>query len=275
MGLRTDLALETLTRLENSRLDGADTQTFINHRAQLEISRTVISSADAARRLGKPVGRYVTVRAVDGTFDNYSDAFKLRTHIIAREISALCGDKQNVLVAGIGNASMTPDAVGTLCARGVFATRHIKQLSAEIDTGDLNEVSVIAPGVLGQTGIEASDFIKALCERVGAATVIAVDALACSEEENLGRTIQLTDTGISPGSGVANSRKELSQATLGARCIAVGIPTVMDCDSFKTPVMVTPRSVDRLVENGARYISMSINLALQPTLSFEDIQSLV
>ena len=132
------------------------------------------------------------------------------------------------LVAGLGNQSITPDAIGPLCAQRVFATRHIRQLGNELDMGELTEVSVIRPGVLGQTGIEASDLVKAACSRIDADTVIAVDALACSETHNLGRTIQLTDTGISPGSGVANSRKELSRRTLGADCIAVGIPTVTD-----------------------------------------------
>ena len=275
MTIRTDLAAEVISGADISDESGVSSQTVVNDRARLEIQRVSILSENAARELGKPVGRYVTVRMTDSGIDSYSDVMQLRTELIAEEIRSLAGGARSILVAGLGNPAITPDAVGPLCADRVFATRHIRQLAAELDTGELTEVSVIRPGVLGQTGIEASDLVKAVCSRVGADTVIAVDALACGETENLGRTVQLTDTGISPGSGVANSRKELSQRTLGARCIAVGIPTVIDYGTGGEAMMVTPRSVDKLVSNGAEYIAMAVNLAFQPSLSFEDLRSLV
>ena len=275
MTIRTDLAAEVISKADISDESGVSSQTVVNERARLEIQRVSILTESAARELGKPVGRYVTVRMTDSGIDSYSDVMQLRTELIADEIRSLAGGAGSILVAGLGNPAITPDAVGPLCADRVFATRHIRQLAAELDTGELTEVSVIRPGVLGQTGIEASDLVKAVCSRVGADTVIAVDALACGETENLGRTVQLTDTGISPGSGVANSRKELSQRTLGARCIAVGIPTVIDYGTGGGAMMVTPRSVDKLVSNGAEYIAMAVNLAFQPSLSFEDLRSLV
>ena len=275
MTIRTDLAAEVISKADISDESGVSSQTVVNERARLEIQRVSILTESAARELGKPVGRYVTVRMTDSGIDSYSDVMQLRTELIADEIRSLAGGAGSILVAGLGNPAITPDAVGPLCADRVFATRHIRQLAAELDTGELTEVSVIRPGVLGQTGIEASDLVKAVCSRVGADTVIAVDALACGETENLGRTVQLTDTGISPGSGVANSRKELSQRTLGARCIAVGIPTVIDYGTGGEMMMVTPRSVDKLVSNGAEYIAMAVNLAFQPSLSFEDLRSLV
>ena len=265
MKIRTDMASEVISSAGDIYCEGVGSRTAVNEQAKLEIQRIHIFSEQAAEKLGKPVGRYVTVRMTDEGIENYSDVMKLRTQLIAHEIHLLAPNARGVLVAGLGNQSITPDAIGPLCAQRVFATRHIRQLGNELDMGELTEVSVIRPG----------DLVKAACSRIDADTVIAVDALACSETHNLGRTIQLTDTGISPGSGVANSRKELSRRTLGANCIAIGIPTVIDYSSADGTMMVTPRGVDRLVQNGAEYIAMAINLALQPSLSYEDISSLV
>lgn len=275
MNDRTDLAAEAF---ERSRLSVPGGATCVRHRheqAQLEIQRIQIFTEQAAEEIGKAVGKYVTIRMTDAPMDSYSAVTELRTRIIADEIKLLCPDPKRILVAGLGNRDITPDAVGPLCADGVFATRHIKRLAREIDTGDLTEMSVIRPGVLGQTGVEASDIVRTVCSAIGADTVIAVDALACSDSQNLGRTIQLTDTGISPGSGVANSRKELSESTLGAACVAVGVPTVTDFSSGGESMMVTPRNVDQLVKSAADYISMAVNLAFQPALSYADLRSLV
>ena len=275
MTIRTDLAAEAVMQAEDISLGGVSTQVVVNEQAALEIQRIRVFTQEAAKALGKPVGRYVSVRLTDGMIDAYSEQAKLRTKLIAREIKALCGGKGGVLVAGLGNRDITPDAVGPLCADRVFATRHIAQLEGEIDMNGLSEVCVIQTGVLGRTGIESSDMVKAVCERVSAKTVIAVDALACAETDNLGRTIQLTDTGISPGSGVANARRELSARTLGAQCVAVGIPTVIDYGAQGEVMMVTPRNVDKLVHNAAEYIAMAINLALHPQLSYDELMSLV
>ena len=145
---------------------------------------------------------------------------------------------------------------------------------------------MIQTGVLGSTGIESSEQVKAIAERVRPQAVIAVDALACSELSNLGRTIQLCDTGISPGSGVENARKELSLSTLGVKCIAIGVPTVIDlCTAAQhifgqtapessENIMVAPKTADKLSENCADLIAMGINRAVHPALSQEDIRSL-
>ena len=190
------------------------------------------------------------------------------------------------MAVGLGNYALTSDAVGPLTAEKIFATRHIKSLAKEIDTDDLGEVTVIQTGVLGNTGIESSEQVKAIAERVRPQAVIAVDALACSELSNLGRTIQLCDTGISPGSGVENARKELSFSTLGVKCIAMGVPTVIDlCTAAQhifgqaapessENIMVDPKTADKLSENCAKLIAMGINRAVHPALSQEDIQSL-
>ena len=142
-------------------------------------------------------------------------------------------------------------------------------------------VSAIAPGVLGQTGMEAGEIVAALVERTRPACVIAVDALAAGEIERLGCTVQFSDTGISPGSGVQNRRRELSEATLSVPVIAVGVPTVVDAsgllqkESRMEPMMVTPRNIDQLIRHAARLLSLSINRALQPTLSVVEIEMLI
>ena len=150
----------------------------------------------------------------------------------------------------------------------------------------LNKVSAISPGVLGQTGIEAAEVIRSLCETVKPDCVIVIDALACSDISRLGSTIQLTDTGIAPGSGVQNRRQEFTEEALGIPVIAVGVPTVVDMhtivenitgnppDKHLPNMMVTPRDVDKLIERTARLLAFSINKAVQPELTVEDITAL-
>ena len=147
-------------------------------------------------------------------------------------------------------------------------------------------MSVFAGGVLGQTGIETAEIVKAVCREIKPSVIIVVDALACSDISRLGTTIQISDTGISPGSGVSNTRKELSYKVFGVPVIAVGVPTVVDMhtivqsltgsepDRSLPNMMVTPRDVDRLTERAAQLISFGINLALQPKLTFEDVRGL-
>ena len=195
----------------------------------------------------------------------------------------------DILVAGLGNNDITPDALGPQAAAKVLATRHLRD---ELDNDEeqfltsLRRVSSFAGGVLGQTGIESAEMIRAICRELKPAAVIAVDALACSDVSRLGTTIQISDSGISPGSGVANTRRELSQRVLGVPVIAVGVPTVVDMHTIvrsfteaeigeELPnMMVTPRDIDRLTERASQLIAFGINLALQPTMSFEDVRGL-
>ena len=272
--IRTDIASESIARAADAQIGGVSAQTVYNKQANVKAERVHIFTEEAARALGKPVGRYVTLTFTDGTLDAYSEFARRRAEMIAQEIAGLMDISGTTLTVGLGNRDITPDAVGPLCADRIFATRHIKTLAPELDSGELNEVCALQTGVLGQTGIESGDMVKAVCSLIKADTVIAVDALACARPETLGTTIQLTDTGISPGSGVANSRKELSQRTLGVHCIAIGIPTVIDYTANGQTMMLTPRNIDALVRNGADYISSGINLALQPSLCYDELDSL-
>ena len=285
---RTDLAVESARRLSLSRdLEGITRKIDILTDSQLEIADITIETSDAARELCRPKGRYVTLKAIDGSFEDYCPCRDERVRTIAETLRTLAGGAERVLVAGLGNRHLTADALGPLTVDGIFATRHIKRLSDGTDLGDLAEVSAMETGVLGQTGIESSEQIKAVCETVRPDLVIAVDSLACWDLGHLGRTIQLCDTGISPGSGVENARKELSRATLGVTCIAIGVPMVVDLASaaemiFGRPapegserMTVTPGGIDRLVTSAAAYISEGINLAFQKGLTAEELRSLV
>lgn len=207
---------------------------------------------------------------------------------LSEELSQLV-PKGPALVIGLGNNDITPDALGPQAASRVLATRHLREELGSEDEflSGLRQVSVMASGVLGQTGIETAEIIEGLLEKLKPSCVIAVDALACSDISRLGTTIQLSDSGISPGSGVANKRKELSEATLGIPVIAAGVPTVVDMYTIvegmtgrravtEVPnMMVTPRDVDRLIERSSALISMGINLALHPELSFEDVETIM
>ena len=285
---RTDLAVEAARRLSLSRdLEGVSRKIDIRAEAQLEIADITIETSAAANELCRPKGRYVTLKAMDSTFENFCPCRDSRIQTIANTLRSLAVGAERILVAGLGNRHLTADALGPLTVDKIFATRHIKRLAHELDTDELTEVSAIETGVLGQTGIESTEQIKALCETVQPDLVIAVDALACWDLDHLGRTIQICDTGISPGSGVENSRKELSRATLGVTCIAIGVPMVVDLASaaemiFGKPapdgserMTVTPGSIDKLVKSAAGYIAEGINLAFQKNMTLEELRSLL
>ena len=229
----------------------------------------------------------VELPAVSGPVEPADDV----THLLARELAALLPGEGPVLVVGLGNRQITPDALGPETARQILATRHIPaQLAAETGLTGLRPVAALAPGVLGQTGIETGEIVRSIVRDLRPAAVIAVDALAAQSLSRLGVTIQLSNSGISPGAGVLNARQELSAQTLGVPVLSAGIPTVVDGatlvedlaggDPAALPpeahgMMVTPRDIDALIARGAKHLSLAINAALQPQLSLEDINYLV
>ncbi len=287
MSLRTDLALESaqqvspdalpegVTKLERSRKD-----------IRLEVTEITIETENAARLINKPAGRYITVESSDGSFSSYSDFFDGRVNCLAKEITRLCNIPERVLVVGLGNRSITPDSLGPRVAERIFATRHIKKLAKDLDTSHLCDVAALTTGVMAQTGVESSACVKAICNEISPQLVIVIDALACSELSHLGTTVQLCNTGISPGSGVENARKELSQKTLGIPCIAIGVPTVTDMATIAQQastnplpqeyrgMIITPKTIDNLIYRTSAMIAASINKALHPTLTYEEIRSL-
>lgn len=185
---------------------------------------------------------------------------------------------ENVMVVGLGNTEITADSIGPITASSLLATRHIKgEFSEKIGLKNLKSVSVISPNVLGKTGIEAAEIVKSITDSIKPQAVIVIDALASSDVARLFRTVQFTNCGISPGSGVKNSRKELSFKTLGVPTIAIGIPTVVDIGNKNdgAQMIVTPKDADIYVKKLSEILSRSLNFFLQPDIDREIIASLV
>lgn len=247
------------------------------------VTEVRIETADASQKLGKPQGRYITVET--GNLSQHPEKFGEVADIIASEIRSLCHADGDILVVGLGNTDITPDAFGPLVVSRMVATRHLDdELPDGHELSGLPKISALATGVLGQTGIESSEVVRAVCDRIKPRAVVVADALACSDSARLGCTVQLSDTGISPGSGVKNSRRELSQKTLGIPVVSVGVPTVVDMHTIvesitgkepspETPnMMVTPRDVDRLVSRAAKLVGFALDRAFLPDFSFEELE---
>ncbi len=280
--IRTDLAVE--------RTAGAATLPGITqeHRGSaFSVTEITIANDTCGAPIGKPAGRYVTLEApaLNRNHENYQSM----AEELAGELGRFLPEEGCVFVAGLGNYAITPDALGPRVASKVLATRHFSTALTEEELSglpDLRPVCVLAGGVLGQTGMESAELLEAVCRQVQPAAVVAVDALACAELSRLGTTIQMSDSGISPGSGVANHRRELSGKTLGVPVIAVGIPTVVDlytavqsiygrCMPHGSPnMMVTPRDVDRLIDHAGALLACSLNMALHPGMTFSQAEGL-
>lgn len=280
MSIRTDLAAEAAFSALQNRTEGIKQQ--IRQGRTSKITEITIETDEAGKPIGKGKGRYITIEAAS-PYAEFTD----QADDIADELKKLCGCDNNILIIGLGNSGITPDALGPKAVSGIIATRHLRdELPKEHFLSGLHSVSALATGVLGQTGIEVAEITKAVCDRTSPQCVIVIDALACADSSRLGTTVQLTDTGISPGSGVQNSRKELSRQTLGVPVVAVGVPTVIDMHTIfenmsgRSPeknlpnMMVTPRDIDRIIDRTAKLIAHALNRAFQPELSHEDIETL-
>lgn len=276
---RTDLALEAADTGDGKLPDGVSVKETSNGGVKSTAVR--IETPQASRRLGRPTGEYLTF---EGDFDDPEPL----TGQLAEALSRLLPDGP-VLVVGLGNRAVTPDALGPDVASGVIATRHFPHEQFEkLGLGNLRPVCTVAPGVMGQTGIESADLIAALVKSIPFSAVVAVDALAARSATRLGRTIQLSDAGISPGAGVLNQRAELSKQTLGIPVFSLGIPTVIDAATLvgdlapacapgdeARNLMVTPRDIDRIISCGAQIVAEALNRALQPKLDADVITALM
>lgn len=282
MALRTDLAIE-MSGGENEDIKGVEKE--YNEQGDIKITTVKITSVEGERATGKPMGEYITLEFPP--IYKICDFSVLEKTVIGALERLLKGKRENILIAGLGNTEITPDAVGPLTARGILATRHISgQFAEEIGLKGLKSVSVITPGVLGQTGIETAELIKGAISAVRPDVLIVIDALTAGSAERLFRTIQLCNTGISPGSGVKNSRQEISEKNLDIPVIAVGVPTVTDADTLaleltgKEPekesnMFVTPKDVDLLVDRISEILAQALNLFLQPEIDGDIISRLV
>lgn len=278
MAIRTDLALEAKQLWEHSagqttKLEGV----VARERENLGFAVTEVEIVDerGQEALGKPIGHYITLE-----LPRYDRDPQHPAEAVAAELTGLLKGKnaESVLVVGLGNAAVTPDAVGPQSTDRLFLTRHlIANLPAQF--GACRPVSAVQPGVLATTGIESLELVKGAVAHVRPTLVIAVDALAAGSMDRLCRTVQLSDTGIVPGSGVGNRRCAFSEQTLGVPVLAVGVPTVVDasalCENAEERMIVTPRDIDAQVRYLSRVIAGGINLALHPDFSYGEIAQFV
>ncbi len=290
---RTDLALEAKELWEEAQLPQVESTEALTQGFLLNTVR--VTGPEGAKALGKPEGIYHTLDlAALGRREE--DAFPRAVEALKELLSPLLPpEKGEVLVVGLGNRAITPDAVGPKTADRVLVTRHLISMAPE-HFGDFRPVAALAAGVLGTTGVESGEIVQALCRKLSPKAVVAVDALCARRVERLCATVQLSDTGISPGSGVGNHRFSLDQESLGVPVIALGVPTVvegatlcadllegagkeLDPDSLKeqpgASLFVTPRDIDQRVEDMAKVMGYALSLALQPELSLKDLQTLV
>lgn len=271
---RTDLAVESFESADKTDIEGVKVE------EKDGITVVTVLNERGAEAIGKPVGKYITCSVP--SFVSNTDIFDGRLDKLSSILKSLLPENiTSVLVAGVGNLDITADALGPKTNNYVLATRHIVEGGEKSEIfKDFFSVSGVTTGVLADTGIESAEILKGVVDVTKPSCVIVVDALAASSSDRLGTTVQLSDVGISPGSGVGNHRYEISENTLGVPVVSMGIPTVVSTaviSNEKTDgqMFVTPREIDRITEQGARLIGMSINVCLQKNISPQDLFSLV
>ena len=304
MQIRTDLAMESRETFRG--LSGISTHSL--RRGAVEETHVRIETEEAARILEKAKGTYITLTHPGLAACSAKERLEMARAICdgLRNLLPPAGD---LLVVGLGNRRMTADALGSRVLEDLLVTRHLKEMPAESGLrGRLRGVCAVAPGVLGVTGLETAEVVQGIVEHVRPAAVIVIDALAARESSRICTTVQITDTGIRPGSGVGNHRAGLTKETLGVPVIAIGVPMVVYASVIARDALsllledigmdekehaqamdtlidkltnrgmgelvVTPREVDELVGKVGRIIADGLNLALQPGLSEEEIQLL-
>ncbi len=288
MSVRTDLAIEI--REQNGQ--DTDGVTFNEeHYGSVKLTSLEIKTQAASDKLGKSTGKYITVEVPP--FSDGVPADDSVISVIKKQILTMLPENDGtVLIIGLGNTAITPDAFGPKVASKILATRHITdELARSIGFEKMRSVCVVAPGVLGQTGIETAEMLSGIADKIKPICVIAVDALASRSLSRLGCTIQISDAGISPGAGVGNRRITISKETLGIPVISIGVPTVVDaltlasdltgneCMDTVEPgcakMIVTPQEIDLIVDRASQAVAHSINCALQPHLSHKLLLELV
>ena len=220
--IRTDLAIEAI---DNKKIKGITSKEIIEE--GIKVTEVMIDE-EASQIINKKKGNYITIEFEDVTdYENGKKVEKKFSSELTKLINKLNIDKDaSCLIVGLGNSKSTPDSLGPLVINNVLVTNHLFEL--EEVTDGYRRVSVLVPGVMGQTGLETSEVISSLVDKFKPDFLIAIDALASQSIERVNKTIQMTDTGIHPGSGIGNSRKEISYETLKIPCIAIGVPTVVD-----------------------------------------------
>ena len=300
--IRTDLAMEAFENAEGGAIPGVRVSHWETDGVAL--TEVLVTDNEAARQLDKPKGSYLTLEC-PLLLERDPDARLAASALLAEELGRMLpeGERRDpVLVVGLGNRYITPDALGPNVVERTLVTRHI--LATPGKGPDMNSVCAVAPGVLGVTGIESLELVETLAKALRPRAVVCVDSLAARDSRRIGCTIQLTDTGIQPGAGVGNHRRALTPDSVGAPVLSVGMPTVIyaatlardafawlsDRDGDASDhgealadmerallgadiggMIVTPRDIDAIVRDAAGVIASGINRALHPSLSDAEI----
>ena len=295
--IRTDLAEELRTQAMSMQarekagdIDGV----LYNERTQgfIKITTIEIINEKGEKTLGKPKGKYVTISFPTAANLCYADFLTL-CDAVSRELRAFCWDYSHTLVCGIGNRELSADALGVIAADNVLVTHHLKQAEGlHFGVSGFGDVSAFVPGPMAKTGAESASLIHSVVEKIRPDAIIAVDALAARDAYRLARTIQISDTGIAPGSGIGNCREELNEKTLGIPVIAIGVPTVVDTATLvkdalegRSPnenvlrslsgLFVSPKEIDIIASHMGRLIGWAINRALHGEFSYEEMAMMV
>ena len=277
--VRTDLALEAREKFQEDNVEIKGVRVEEERREELEIKITTmaIETENGAKAMGKPKGTYITLEAanMDSQDEDYHREISVE---LARLVKRLLPEKEgpiSALVAGLGNREVTPDALGPRVVDNLMITRHVLKEFGKYAYGEeeMNAISGIVPGVMGQTGMESQEIIRGVIEETHPDVMVAIDALAARSTRRLGRTIQITDTGINAGSGVGNHRHGLSEGTLGIPVIAIGVPTVVDAATIVSDTMHT---LVEAMEGHSRLQALSTGLnALNDMEKYELIRELL
>ncbi len=283
--IRTDLVVEATELWRQSRGDPGTLSGVVTSEENLRgfpLTTVEIISPQGAEQVGKPQGSYLTLDMRE-LLRREKESFRRGAEAVATCLGRLIplGGQESCLVVGLGNRAVTPDAIGPRTADMTMVTRHlVRQLPEQF--GAFRPVSAIATGVLGTTGLESGELADAVAREIRPDFVVAVDALTASSVERLCTTVQISNTGIIPGSGVGSGRKALNRDTLGVPVIAMGTPTVTDAsalaailggeaDTALESLLVTPKDIDQLVSDLSKVMAYGINLALQEDLTVEDV----
>lgn len=295
--VRTDLALEAKESIDNAddRMNGVHMDEYYLEKEDIHVTKVVIESKNAAKLMGKPMGKYVTMEA-PALIEPDEDYHREISECLASELLDIIpnSDKeQSVLVVGLGNREVTADALGPHVVDNLLITRHVVRTygKAAYNCSKMNLVSSIEPGVMAKTGMETAEIVKGVVDETNPDVLIVIDALAARSTKRLNRTIQITDTGIHPGSGVGNHRSALTEESLGVPVIAIGVPTVVDAativgdaldkicgDSFEhinyfdrfgnsfpelNNMYMTGKDIDAVIKRVSYTLSEGINIAME------------
>ncbi|MCI8335351.1 MAG: GPR endopeptidase [Lachnospiraceae bacterium] len=279
--VRTDLALEARESFEEDDVEirGVSIDESYDEERDIRVTKVCIETENGAKAMGKPVGTYITLEA-PGLSEPDEGYHREVSEKLAEYLRELLGteEEKSVLVVGLGNRDVTPDALGPETVGNLLITRHVVREYGKVALGKekVHLVSGIVPGVMAQTGMETFEIIKGIIEETGPDVVVAIDALAARSSKRLNRTIQISDAGIYPGSGVGNHRNSLTQESLGIPIVAIGVPTVVDAATIiydatgdrnaispnLNTMFVTPKDIDETVKRLSFTISEALNIAL-------------